>query len=658
MLLPLILASVAPVQAAMPQLPPDQTTRRLEPSRILLKTHDWDSRLQAQPALPPALSYHQGDADQAGYWFIQGQPDQMGDLRGLVVAAGGMVFDYLPHNGFEIRLPAGAAAFLAQDPSVQNLIPVHPGFKVDPQLGRLGTGAEDLLGRPEIAVEFWPDQDLLDMVDRLTALELQVTDQTGSGRYLRAAVRLPLDRLVEVARLPGVKWLEETGRGTFRNDKSQWVVQTNQNNNTKLWDLGLLGNNVTIGHIDGRIDENACYFNDPSGVSPGPSHRKIKWWNGGGGGDSHGTHTAASAAGNNLPTGGNGNYNGLAPEAFLVHHAGFPGSTQLLTYLNRAHSHGARIHTNSWGNDGTTSYNNWCRDIDAYSRDEEDGVVMFAETNGNLLKNPENAKSCVAVGATSRNNPSNHGTGGRGPTSDGRWKPEVYAPGCSTFSASRGTNCSVQTMCGTSMASPVVAGSAALVKQYFEDGYYPSGSANAADGFIPTGSLLRGMLANCSVDMTGVSQYPSHTEGWGRLLLDNAVFLAGDNRRMRMVDFAHAQGIRHGQTRRLSLNIPAGSAEMRVTLCFADEPGAAFSNQPVVNDLNLIAIAPDGTQYAGNILNRNNGGAATPNPTTQDAKNTLEQIIIKNPQSGRWTFMVEGKDVPVGPQGFAGILTY
>jgi len=329
----------------------------------------------------------------------------------------------------------------------------------------------------------------------------------------------------------------------------------------------------------------------------------------------------------------------------------------MLTYLNRAHSHGARIHTNSWGNDGTTAYNAWTRDIDAYSHDNEDGVVMFAVTNGTNLKNPENAKSCVAVGATSKSNPNSHGTGGKGPTADGRRKPEVYAPGCSTRSAST-ANCGTTTMCGTSMASPVVAGGAALVKQYFEDGYYPTGAPVASNALTPSGSLLRAMLANSAVDMTSVSNYPSKTEGWGRILLDNAVFLQGDSRKMRMVDLGHARGISHGQVRSLKVNIPAGRTEMRVTLCFADEPGTAFSNLPVVNDLNLIAIAPDGTEYRGGKQDSQNGGASTPNPTGFDELNSLEQIIIYNPMAGRWTFAVYGLDVQVGPQGFAGVLTF
>lgn len=71
-----------------------------------------------------------------------------------------------------------------------------------------------------------------------------------------------------------------------------------------------------------------------------------------------------------------------------------------------------------------------------------------------------------------------------GPTMDGRIKPEIIAPGTSLLSARAFpgaasmpdvTSCSTARMSGTSMATPVVAGSALVARQYFVDGYYPTG---------------------------------------------------------------------------------------------------------------------------------------------------------------------------------------
>ena len=41
------------------------------------------------------------------------------------------------------------------------------------------------------------------------------------------------------------------------------------------------------------------------------------------------------------------------------------------------------------------------------------------------------------------------------------------------------------------MATPLVAASATLVRQYFLDGFYPSGAATAANAYAPSGALVK-----------------------------------------------------------------------------------------------------------------------------------------------------------------------
>jgi hypothetical protein len=59
--------------------------------------------------------------------------------------------------------------------------------------------------------------------------------------------------------------------------------------------------------------------------------------------------------------------------------------------------------------------------------------VLFAVTNTSSLRNPENAKNLVAVGASQERfeRRTRSAPAASGPTADGRRKPEVFAPGCS-----------------------------------------------------------------------------------------------------------------------------------------------------------------------------------------------------------------------------------
>ena len=83
--------------------------------------------------------------------------------------------------------------------------------------------------------------------------------------------------------------------------------------------------------------------------------------------------------------------------------------------------------------------------------------------------------------------------------------------------------------CATSWATPNAAAAAVLVRQYFIEGWYPSGEKEARNAFTPTGALLKAVLLNSTVDMTGGSPGTPHaTEGWGLIRLDRTLVFCGD----------------------------------------------------------------------------------------------------------------------------------
>ncbi|CAE7357425.1 tagA [Symbiodinium necroappetens] len=574
--------------------------------------------------------------------------------REALIEAGVVIGSYVPANAFIVDLSGADLASVEAMGFVRFVDEFRPSWKLSPQVlaGREYTSEDrkllDMAGRVLVNVTLFENVNVADAERKLVQMpgvEFKFTEVIGG----QSVVTLEMDRakVADLAAHSAVQFVEDAPDVDYRNSTTRWIIQTNQVNNTPVYDAGIHGEGQIIGVLDGGVDSNHCSFSDTQPI--GPSHRKIVAYNNSFSTSSHGTHVAGTAAGD---SGTNNDLRGIAYGAKMAVNT-IPSFTEsgILQRLNLHHSQGARIHTNSWGDDGTTAYNSLARGFDVFLRNNEDDVVLLAVTNGSVLRNPENAKNLIAVGAT-QDTPSqaSHCTAGIGPTADGRRKPEIYAPGCSTISANDDTACSTTSLTGTSMACPAVAGAAALVRQYYMDGFYPSGMENSLDAFTPSGPLVKATLLNSTRDMTGIGGFPSNLEGWGRTTLDDALFFPGDSRRLVVVDdVRNADGLTTGESVDYGLNVDGSGEPLRITMAFYDVPGASGASNPVVNNVDLVAISPSGTTYRGNNFS---GGQSAPNGSA-DAINSVEQILVNNPEQGGWTVRIVGTAVNSGTQGYA-----
>ncbi|MBL0920542.1 MAG: S8 family serine peptidase [Phycisphaerales bacterium] len=633
------------------------------------------------PARLSSLLMLEPERDQsAGRMVIQLDGPMTAERRAALENAGVSIGDYLPVNAFIVTLnPRAGAGALDALHFVRFASPFQASWKIDPEIGtfpmhkpeRVAIAAE---GKVLVTAYLFNGEaagPALDAIRAIDGVQAEAIGELGGNETI--SVVAPMGAIQQIAEIGAVQFIEEAPEVFERNNTVRAIVQSGTTTLTPLYNNGLTGVGQIVGHIDSAIQRLHCSFADATvGNVPGPAHRKILAYNQAFGAASHGSHTAGTIAGDG---GSFSDTRGVAYDAKIVHH-GIPSDsstgTTFKSRLDLHHSQGARVHTNSWGADGTTQYNGWTRATDLFSREKEDSMVAFAITNQSQLFTPENAKNGLAVGASQDNaNINSFCSGGTGPTSDGRFKPEIYSPGCSITSATTSTSCTVTSSTGTSMACPSVTGTASLVRQYYTDGYYPTGVAGANPSINPSGALIRATILNAGQDMTAVSAastiggagtvaYPNNREGWGRLVADASLAFPSDARRMVVRDFWSGQAgspaagsLTTGQVYELEFDVNSSAQQLRVTMTFTDLAASIGASFAPINNIDLEVVTPSGAVYLGN---RFTGGVSiTGGPA--DAINSTEQVHLNNPEVGTWKARVKGTAVNQQTQGFALVIT-
>ena len=574
--------------------------------------------------------------------------------RQRLEAAGVALGDYLPSHAYIADLSKADPAAVARLDFVRWHSDFRPEWKLSPEIGVRAYQTPERIamlaqGRDRFLVVLFAGQDDAALRQTLAATPGLLAGATlDDGGQLIVPVEAGFDDAAALAQLDEVQWIEPAPEITLRNSTNRWIVQSNQPNLTPLYDQGIRGEGQIVGVLDGKVWTAHCSFADTNPI--GPTHRKILAYNTTIAADSHGTHVAGTVVGD---AGVNNDTRGVAYAGKLVFDD-IPSFTDAAVYavLDQHHNQGARVHTNSWGNDGTTSYDSMARGFDRFLHDHEDSLVTLAVTNSSSLKNPENAKNLLAVGASQDTpNQGSFCSGGTGTTADGRRKPEIFAPGCSTLSSSSSSQCGTRALTGTSMATPAVAGAAMLARQYYTDGFYPTGSPSASDAFTPTGALVKATLLNSTDDMTGIAGFPSNQEGWGRVNLSNTLTFNPTQRAMYIEDIRNADGLATGEFYEVAVAVTDPSDPLRITLTWIDPPASAStgSGNAAVNDLDLIVTGPGGQTYLGNVFS----GGQSSTGGSKDAKNNVEQVRFSVPAAGTYTIRIDAPAVNQGTQGFA-----
>jgi len=267
----------------------------------------------------------------------------------------------------------------------------------------------------------------------------------------------------------------------------------------------------------------------------------------------------------------------------------------------------------------------------------------------NQMGHPVIAKDIISTGGTEPGTQcrSFYTTSSRGPTLDGRRKPQLISPADNVVSALWTNPSGYEPLSGTSMATPNMTASMALIRNYFQLGYYPTGDTLTGTPMGISAALNKAVgIVGADNDMSGYT-VPDNNVGWGRVDLDSSLYFAGDTSKLWVTD--ETLGLATGDSLTYSVNVTSAAKPFRVTLCWSDYPGTMRAALILVNNLDLTVISPTAVEYKGNVYT---AGQSTTGGI-YDTLNVEECTRLNSPELGVWTIKVKARNIPEGPQPFA-----
>ena len=430
--------------------------------------------------------------------------------------------------------------------------------------------------------------------------------------------------------------------------------------------LGLSGRGVTLAIADSGIDDQhpdlAGRVKKRVDYTALPDYRDT---------DGHGTHVAGIAAGSGTGVPGAQDPDGfaygqgIAPKASLLD-IGVLGIIEETVGLDEfppferatrfASRNGAFGWNASWGSGegDRAGYTQTARTMDMLARDadwKKKGLqpftLVFAAGNSGQAGPgaPTEAKNLISVASSRSHRAGDIETissfSSRGPTRDGRIGPTVAAPGeqiVSTRSSSGSVLCNTPPLepapfaalygvcSGTSMAAPQVAGSTALIAEWWRE---------RRGGAMPSPAMTKALLVNSAEDM-GAPDVPNVEEGWGRVDL-KALF---DPRTKRIYRDQNVRFDEAGDSFSFSARALNPRRPLKVTLVWSDAPAAPNAKRALVNDLDLRVKSRRGT-FWGNRFSKGRsitGGGP-------DRREVVESVFVKRPR-GIYRVRIEASDLP------------
>jgi len=536
-----------------------------------------------------------------------------------------VLFDYLPNYAFWAYLPDNVSTETLRGVGVKEIYP----YQASDKISMLFKGKTKALwaikesGKFDVYVQLYPNTSIEQAKNIFASYNwIKILNEKAMPSTME--LRIPLDKVSQLAQIPVVFFVEPIAPvAELENRESTSNHRINFMNSEYSAGRKYDGTGVVVsmgddGTADTHMDKKGRITNNLSSND-----------------GNHGDHVSGiiMGAGNVNPL-----LKGQAPGAQLEVYSYHADIDAMPAPYN---DKGVKITSHSLGEGLNAGYTSGARTADQQIRQFPDLMHVFSSGNSGsayftITGGRKAGKNVVAVGNLSKTDviASSSSRGPVGSTTDGRLKPEICAVGSSVVST--GENNTYYTASGTSMACPAMSGTFAAM-------YHAYKSLNSNNN--PSSALIKGILMNTADDLGNVG--PDYIYGYGRVNARRAVLVLEGNKYFE-------NDVSQGTNRTHSINVPAGTKQLKVMLYWNDYEGSSGASAPLVNNLDLTITTPSSSTVQPWVLDPANASALPVRGT--ENRNNSEQITIDDPASGAYTVNVAGTTIPQGPQNY--VVTY
>ena len=489
------------------------------------------------------------------------------------------------------------------------------------------------------------EDNLIDYFEKY-GLDIYIDSVTPSLRS--AKVKLFVSELEKLKKLPLIQYIEEIHTlSTTSIEGSSKKIERNlksahYSNVDQLWgsEYQLNGEGMKVGVVDGgatRVTHNEFIKYGTSRVTLENSNDVY---------NAHATHVAGTIG----ATGVDEKAHGMANDVEIYSYS-FDNSAFADAAVDMYNKYGVLFSNHSYGYNEKTQLGEY--DSEAATQDRaiySNPYLNLFEASGNdgiddsypkygFIKGPGNSKNIFTIGALDLAAKNVADYSSKGPTVDGRIKPELCTRGSYVYSSAPETDDHYEWMSGTSMAAPSATGIGILVAQQFQ---------MITGGYEIRHDILKSVLVNTAIDKE--RKGPDFEVGFG--LIDAKAAVDTVKSLDSTSPLIYSGRILHGDRKEFIFELKSSNL-FKATISWVDPEANPAHNQSLVNNIDIwLEEMESGRKYYPFTLDKDNPTKLATTDKLNKVDN-IEQILVENLPVGSYKLVVKGDKIISDDQEYA-----